>query len=405
MTINKQKVVEPYIEKVIDLKENELCIIEIKNQFPQSSNVKEKTEQKDKRPTTFFQMVKGLIKKSKIIKQLYDLRKERVDSIRLILFYDVIQKENYYEDLKKAFEESFDKNDKSQLLYQFQCIYIKSSYLAAGLFNMYSNYNFLSYTNKSLSEKIDKLNEENIALKGGLNQLKEKFSMSTIEQSTNIMLKSNKLIDNNYISRKEYHNDTEKLKNQIIQSSKEIFNLKTKLTLSQKSKLEETSKLEKEIINSSKETQKVKNELIAFQKKNSEEIIKLKEDINKSSIKILELKEELFNSKNENSKEIISLKEEMNALTEENISLKEHLIKLGKQNPYFPGNNEALSQFDDKASMPKSEHLKEEKSKEKKDLNEQLSKIDIIKRVIKGISNSTLNEEEAEKKLIELLGK
>ena len=38
VTSNSQKVVEPYKEKSIDLKENELCIIEIKNQFPQSSD-------------------------------------------------------------------------------------------------------------------------------------------------------------------------------------------------------------------------------------------------------------------------------------------------------------------------------------------------------------------------------
>jgi hypothetical protein len=216
-TINSQKVVEPYKEKSIDLKENELCIIEIKNQFPPSSDeLTEKYDQNEKQPTTFFQMVKGLIKKAKIFKQLCDFKNEKVDHIRLILFYDAIQKENYYEDLKKAFEESFDKNDKSQLLYQFQCIYIKFSYLAAGLFNMYSNYNFLSYTNKSLNEQIEKLDNENSMLKKYLKVFKQEV--------------------------------TDKLKNQALNTSKEILSLKEELNKSQKNNLEETSKLNEEII-------------------------------------------------------------------------------------------------------------------------------------------------------------
>ena len=76
-----------------------------------------------------------MIKKAKIFKQLYDFKKEKVDKIRLLLFYDIFQKEKYFEDLKRAFSDSFNQNDKSQFLYEFQCIYIKSSYLPAGLFN------------------------------------------------------------------------------------------------------------------------------------------------------------------------------------------------------------------------------------------------------------------------------
>jgi hypothetical protein len=71
MTLNNQMVVEPYIEKVIDLKKNELCIIEIKNQFPPSSEI---TNSNEKQPTTFFQMVKEMIKKAKIIKEFFDFK-------------------------------------------------------------------------------------------------------------------------------------------------------------------------------------------------------------------------------------------------------------------------------------------------------------------------------------------
>ena len=81
MTQNNQIEVEPYIDKVIDLKKNELCIIEIKNQFPPSSI---ETDSKDKQPTAFYQMIKEMINKAKIIKEFYDFKNEKVESIRLI---------------------------------------------------------------------------------------------------------------------------------------------------------------------------------------------------------------------------------------------------------------------------------------------------------------------------------
>ncbi len=280
VTSNSQKVIKPYIEKSIDLKENELCIIEIKNQFPPSSDeLTEKYDQNEKQPTTFFQMVKGLIKKAKIFKQLCDFKNEKVDHIRLILFYDAIQKENYYEDLKKAFEESFEENDKSQLIYEFQCIYIKSSYLAAGLFNMFYKYDFLSYTNKSLNEKIEKLDNENSMLKKYIEGFKQ-----------------------------EYIDVIDKLKNQGLKTSEEILTLKKELNKSQKNKLEETSKLNEEIIKYSEEIEKIKSELIDYQKKNSQEIIKLKEENNKYSAQILELKKDFAHKINEKSNEIVGLK-------------------------------------------------------------------------------------------------
>ena len=135
-TTNRQIVAKPYVAKNINIKENELCIIEIKNQFPPSTDAIKNSEKNEKQPSTFYEVVKNLIKKAKIFKQLYDLKKEKIDNIRLMLFYDTIQKENYYDYLKKAFSESFKEDDESKYMYEFQCIYIKSSYLASGLFNM-----------------------------------------------------------------------------------------------------------------------------------------------------------------------------------------------------------------------------------------------------------------------------
>ena len=246
MTIQKEIVVEPYVEKIIDLKKNELCIIEFKNQFPPSTNKIEPYYQQGKKPTTFYQMVKDLIKKAKVFKQLFDLREEKVDNIRLILFYDTIQKENYYDDLKQAFLESFNDDDNSKFLYEFQCIYIKSSYLAAGLFNMYEKYNIYSYEKKILQEKVEKMDDENKRLKEDLNELKKKFSKNQDE-------KKNSLEASELQSQFDY--------------SREIVSLKNQINRIQQNKLEETSKLETDIINYSKEIVKLKKETIESQKK------------------------------------------------------------------------------------------------------------------------------------------
>ena len=361
--------IESYKEKSIDLKENELCIIEIKNQFPPSSNeLTEKYDQNEKQPTTFFQMVKGLIKKAKIFKQLCDFKNEKVDYIRLILFHDAIQKENYYKDLKKAFEESFEKNDKSQLIYEFQCIYIKSSYLAAGLFNMFYKYDFLSYTNKSLNEKIEKLDNENSMLKKYIEGFKKEVF--------------------------------DKLKNQSLKTSKEILSLKEELNKSQKNKLKETSKMNEEIINYSEEIEKIKSELIDYKKKNSEEIIKLKEENNKSSAQILELKKDFAHKINEKSNEIVGLQEEINKLIEENISFRKDLLKLEKKNKDLVNNKEKLSKFENKIFISNSREPKAETSKDNKDLNEQISKQDKISKLINDIKNSNITEEDAKKKYL-----
>ena len=281
MTQNNQIEVEPYIDKVIDLKKNELCIIEIKNQFPPSSI---ETDSKDKQPTTFYQMIKEMINKAKIIKEFYDFKNEKVESIRLILFYDVIHKENYYDDLSRAFSESFKENDELQFLFQFQCIYIKSSYLAACLFNMNDKY-------KMLKLQIDKVTDENKRLK------------MTIEESH----------EQSLISQKQCFEEIEKLKEKINNYSKENLNLKIEFNKFEQARFKETSNLKQELILSTNALQNIKDEYTASQKKNLDEI-------NNSSKEMAKLKIDFFNKDEEKSKEILELKGEINKLSVENFS-------------------------------------------------------------------------------------
>ena len=235
-----------------------------------------------------------MIKKAKIIKEFFDFKNERVDSIRLILFYDAIHKENYYDDLRKAFSESFKANDELQFLFQFQCIYIKSSYLAAGLFNMNDKY-------KMLKLKIDQVTDENKRLKM---RLEESNEQSVIFQ-------------------KQFYEEIEKLKEKVNNYSKENLKLKIEFTKFEKEKFEETSALKNELILSTNTIQNIKDEYTASQKKNLDEI-------NNSSKEIAKLKIDFLKKDDEKSRENFELKGEINKLLAENFSLKDEVSAVKK---------------------------------------------------------------------------
>ena len=89
---------------------------------------------------------------------------------------------------------------------------------------------------------------------------------------------------------------------------------------------------------------------------------------------------------------------------EENISLKEKLLKLEKRNKDLVNNKEESSKFENKIFISNSREPKAETSKDNKDLNEQISKQDKISRLITDIKNSNITEEDAKKKIFELIG-
>ena len=139
----------------IELRNNTLALIEIKNQFPPY----EESNKKDM-PINFYHMVKGLIKKAKIFKQIYEQSNKNIKNIKLILFYDVIQKENYYDELKRAVYDSFKKDDEELFDFEFQCVYIKASYLTGGLMNLNDNVDELKAKVNDLQENIVHLNSK-----------------------------------------------------------------------------------------------------------------------------------------------------------------------------------------------------------------------------------------------------
>lgn len=153
------------------LEKNCLCVIEIKNQFPpnrnEDKNMKDEEKSKKKSPVDFRNMVKSLVKKSLLFKDMFEQLNEKIDSIRLILLYDAVHKKNYLRELDNAMNDLFTKKDEGLLeIIEFQCIYIKPSYLAGQFYNS--------------KKEINKLNKEILGLNGEILGLKNNISSMEI---------------------------------------------------------------------------------------------------------------------------------------------------------------------------------------------------------------------------------
>ena len=174
------------------LDKNTLCVIEIKNQFPpyRKEEVREKINyNKDlinKYPIDFYNMVKSLVKKSLIFQEMFIQSNEKIDCIKLVLFYDAIHKYNYEKELNKVMMELFNNPEDKKILemFEFQCIYIKSSYLAGEYFDAKREINKLKYKIdkfeselKAKTNKIDKLDNLVSELKDEINLLRNEINI------------------------------------------------------------------------------------------------------------------------------------------------------------------------------------------------------------------------------------
>ena len=128
-----------------------LCVIEVKNQFP-PNEIYVKNKNIPNQGKAFNSIIKDLIDKAFVFKTIYEQKNYELNQIKLILFYDAIHKYNYEEELKKVMNEKF-KKDNAKLLekIQFQCIYVKASYLSG--------------TYSSITNELEKLKSEIKALK------------------------------------------------------------------------------------------------------------------------------------------------------------------------------------------------------------------------------------------------
>ena len=145
----------------------DLCFIEIKTHFPDKNNSFNKNDEKD-----LYKTVQDMLKNMTIFEQLFESIGLEYERIRLILFYDLIRKKNYEDELKSCFKNFFTNNFK-KLKYlkkiYFQIIYIDSSYFAETLksfqdkidnlefqvSDMKSQYDAIQSDNKDIKEKYD----------------------------------------------------------------------------------------------------------------------------------------------------------------------------------------------------------------------------------------------------------
>ena len=191
------------------LDKNSLCVIEIKNQFPpyrsekESKKINNSKELINKYPIDFYNMVKSLVKKSIIFQDMFIQLNEKIDSIKLVLFYDAVHKFNYEKELNKVMAELFNTVEDKKLLemIEFQCIYIKSSYLAGEFFDAKREINKLKYKNDKLENLVSDLKDQigflqnEISILKGQNQGKVGENKNC-ESKNNVLIKKEKY-DNN----------------------------------------------------------------------------------------------------------------------------------------------------------------------------------------------------------------
>ena len=123
--------------------------------------------------------------------------KEQIDSIKLVLFYDAIHKINYQKELNKVMADLFNTVEDKKLpeMIEFQCIYIKSSYLAGGFFEPKREITKLKYKNDKLENLILDLKDQINLLKNEISILKGKNQgkageNKNIESKNHVLIKS-----------------------------------------------------------------------------------------------------------------------------------------------------------------------------------------------------------------------
>lgn len=158
-----------------NLEPHTLAVIEIKNQFPPDEKISQ-NKKNNNQGKSFQSVLKGLVKNALVFKTIYEQKKYELKKIKLILFYDAIHKYNYENDLQNVMNEVLDINDIELIeKLQFQCIYIKSSYLLGTVSSMENELEKLKKENKimkmqlgtvsSMENEMDKLKIENKIMK------------------------------------------------------------------------------------------------------------------------------------------------------------------------------------------------------------------------------------------------
>jgi hypothetical protein len=229
-------------KQIFYLDKNTLCVIEIKNQFPPYRSEEERKKinnNKDlinKYPIDFYNMVKSLVKKSLIFQDMFVQLNEKIDSIKLVLFYDAVHKFNYGKELNKVMVELFNTAEDKKLLemFEFQCIFIKSSYLAGEYFNAKREINKLKYKNdkfeselKAKTNEIDKLDNLVSELKAKMDNQASELKAKMDNQASELKAK----MDNQASELKAKTIKINKLDNLVSELKDEINSLRNEIKI------------------------------------------------------------------------------------------------------------------------------------------------------------------------------
>ena len=157
-------------------KQNDLCLLEIKTEFPE----KFPTDNRE----TFSEVLEKMLEKMIIFERLFASLDVKYDRIRLILFYDLVVKNNYTYEIKNVLTKFAKNHNKLKYLNKihFQVIYVNASYFVGALRtnaeeikNLKGDLENSQAEIKTLTQKIGNLESTISELKNSNNNLEQRL--------------------------------------------------------------------------------------------------------------------------------------------------------------------------------------------------------------------------------------
>ena len=185
-------------------KKNDLCLLEIKA-FPKKI--------KYNNSETFSEVMEKMFEKMIIFEQLFSYLNINYDRIRLILFYDLVSKKKYDNDIENTLIKLAQKHNKLKYLNKicFQVIYVNANYFvyslrteAEDIKNLKEDIEYAIIESKKRYEEIEKLFKKDNELLIKSNKIAKKRNELLIESNKLAKKRNELLIENKKIKNKNY---------------------------------------------------------------------------------------------------------------------------------------------------------------------------------------------------------
>ena len=216
-------------------KKNDLCLIEIKTEFPEKF--------KEGNKETLPEVLKKMLEKMIIFEQLFTSLNIKYNRIRLILFYDLVLKTNYTNVIQNALSNFAEKHNELKYLDKicFQVIYVNASYFVGALRTSAEEINNLKQIIENLKIDLQKRDEKIEELTKKNNEISDKYN-ELISEKNRISDKYNEISDkyNELISEKNKISDKY---NELLIKNNELISEKNKISDKNNQLLFENQKL------------------------------------------------------------------------------------------------------------------------------------------------------------------